>query len=148
MRSLTLTPALVAAVIAALALSLMLPGCGGDDDDDDGAVSGGTVVGRTIDATWYEGLGGVQVIIGRVELVNGQAQFVPVRSAYSTTPDGVFTITGIPAGSYNRLRVVPNLEIWPQQDVTPSQPIVVADGQRVDIGPILVLDDLPPSPGA
>lgn len=146
MRSLTLTPPLVAAVIAAVALSLMLPGCGGDDDDEDnGAFMGGTVVGRTIAATENVGLGGVEITIGSIALVNAQAQFVPVRSANSATPDGAFAIRGIPAGTYNRLRIVPNVTIWPQQDVAVH--IAVADGQTVDIGRILVLDDLPPSPG-
>lgn len=144
MRTMTLTPALAAVVIAALALSLMLPGCGANDDNDEVAV-GGAVTGRTIDATENVGLGGVQVIIGNLQTVNGQLQFVPVRSATSTTPDGAFTIRNVPVGTYNRLRVVPNLEIWPQQDVTVH--IAVADGQVVDIGRILVLDDLPPSPG-
>ena len=140
MRSINVTPALAAVIIGLVAASVMLAGCSSNDDDGQG-VTGGTVTGSTIAATEQVGLGGVLIAIGNL---NGQGQFEVVTTAISTSPNGDFALVGVPAGTYRILRVTPSPQIWPQQDVNVL--ITVADGQLITLGPILVFDDLPPSP--
>ncbi|MCE5217072.1 carboxypeptidase-like regulatory domain-containing protein [bacterium] len=123
-----------AAALLVVASVTVLGGCGGGGTT---AVRGGTITGRTIDGATSLGLGGVTV---SVLTSSGE------RKAVSTTPDGAFTIKGMPAGTYTSLTVTPDPDLYGAPR-TVSVTIVMPDNGAVTLsGPILVLDDFPPDP--
>lgn len=130
---------LTAAMVAAMALSVLIAGCGGDDANPN--ANKGSVSGRTVDGTSGLGLGGVTVQIGN--LIGGN--FVAAATAVSTTPDGDYEIEGVPVGQYTVLRVAPVAAIGPERLVAVNA--TVTEGGTVYLGSVLVLDDVPPGPG-
>ena len=136
---------IVAMTVLAVALVALLGGCSSSDDNGVVVPAGGTVAGFVIAATENMGIGNVQVIIQRVRVSGGVVVgYDDVATALSRTPDGAFEIRNVPAGNYQRLRVVPNRELWPE--LTIDYPITVVDDGTVNLPRILVFDDLPPSP--
>ena len=126
---------LIAAVVTAIVGAWVLSGCGGGDG---GPVStGGSIVGRTIDAATGLGLGNVQVSV-----VTSSG----VRVGISTTPDGAFTIKNVPPGHYTVLTVTPDPTLYGSPR-TIAVDIIVTEGATTSLpGPILILDELPPAP--
>ncbi len=144
MHTIRSATALAAALAVGLVACVALGGCSSSDNNNPPVISGGTITGQTIAATENVGLGGVQVAIGTSVLVGGVSQFQAVTTTLSTTPNGDFALTGVPAGTYTRLHITPLADIGPEQDVVVR--ITVAEGQSIALGPVLVFDDLPPSP--
>jgi len=129
-----------AVLIAALTVSVLMTGCGGDDANP--YADTGTVTGQTVDATSGLGLGGVTVQIGN--MVGGQ--FVAAATGLSTTPLGQYEIKGVPVGAYTVLYVIPVAAIGPPNATAIN--VTVQEGQNVPLGPVLIIDDVPPDPGA
>lgn len=126
---------LVAAVAMAIVGAWALSGCGGGGGG--AVVTGGSIVGTTIDAATGLGLGNVQI---SVVTTSG------VRSALSTTPAGQFTIKGVPAGRYTLLTVTPDPTLYGAPRTVAVDVVVTEGGTTSLSGPILILDDDPPSP--
>jgi hypothetical protein len=126
---------LVAAVAMAIVGAWALSGCGGGGGG--AVVTGGSIVGTTIDAATGLGLGNVQI---SVVTTSG------VRSALSTTPLGQFTIKGVPAGRYTLLTVTPDATLYGAPRTVAVDLVVTEGGTTSLSGPILILDDDPPSP--
>lgn len=130
------TPVIVFAMLAALCAGLLLTGCGGDDNGAQPTSAGGTITGITRDAVSGALLGGVQVAVQ-----GPSGQWYTATSRY---PSGQFVITGLPSGTYTRLRVRPDPTIGPEQNFTVN--IAVSDAGPVDVGTVLIFDELPPRP--
>lgn len=127
------------AIVALLALGL-LAGCGGGDDDGGGeVVTGGTVRGSVISIDDNVGLGGVVI-----ELRTQDATAALVASG-TTDGDGNFTITNVPAGTYD-VEVVIDEDLGFERATTDPIEVTVITNAQTTIPNILVTDDGVPDP--
>ena len=130
---------IIAAVsILVVAAVISLGGCGGGSSTAP-AASGGSIIGRTIDAATGLGLGNVDVAV---------VTSAGVRTGTSTTPNGDFIITGIPAAAYTSLTVTPNAVIYGGPRTIAVSIVMPTNGVVTLPGAILILDESPPSPPA
>lgn len=127
------TSGLLLMVVGALIVTTVLTGCGGGG----GAGGGATVSGRVVDINSGLGIGGLTVTIN-------------AKTAISTTPNGAFTVQGIPVAvsPWTFAVTVTPTELFVQ---VPSAPVLVtvSAGQTVTLAyPVLVSDpsSLPPHP--
>ncbi len=130
-------PILVAGVLALAFLPVLVGGCNSSDGDD--GPQGGSISGRMYDAVSGLGLGGVTV---EIVTVNG------VVSASSVAPSGNFVLSGLPAGTYNTIHVIPDPNVFGAgSDFYVNINVTVSPGSSYDLpGNILVVDGMPPDP--
>jgi len=126
---------LLLVTLSVVAVVMTITGCGGGSDTN--VPVGGSISGVLIDALDSSTLGGVTVAV-----THGSVTY----EATSSYPGGIFTIQGLPDGSYSTITVTPPDDLYGgARNVLLTTPLVISGGNAITLdAPILVVDSTPP----